>query len=115
MFLVIAFITLCATANWLRQIPGLLREITALLDDTKPTAMRLTIRTEGKGKNVRMRADLIGGGTSLSLPLANGLPPQWLLDAPAHQDEPVLVYGLPPPGPYLLEFRDGSLALVHPD
>lgn len=31
------------------------------------------------------------------------------------EGERVLVYGLPPPGPYILEFEDGLLALLHPD
>lgn len=113
--LVVAFVTFCVSANWLRRIPGLFREIDSLLDDTRPTAMRLTVYTEGEGKSVRTHARLVAGETSITLPLDGGLPPDWLMNPTAHQDEPVLVYGLPPPGPYLLEFRDGRLALVHPD
>mgnify|MGYP001291549231 CR=1 FL=1 len=101
------------SAAWLLRIPGVWRELGQLLDHTRPVPMRLTIRTTGSGKHRQTWADLTGGPhPRLSLCLDGLLPPGWLT---RRSGEEVLVYGLPPPGPYLLEFSDGRLALVHPD
>ncbi len=103
-------------AGWLRRLPSVWRELGQLLDDTTPTAMRLGIHTTGSGKSKKRWATLTpSGGSSaggLTIQLDGVLPPWWL----NHQDGArVLVYGLPPPGPYIFEFEDGWLALVHPD
>jgi hypothetical protein len=100
--------------DWLREVPAVLREVSSLLDDTRPTAMRLTVVTNTSGKSTTWSANLVGGGTTLNLSLGGLLPPGWLRKR-GSVEEPVLVYGLPPPGPYVLEFPDGALALVHPD
>jgi hypothetical protein len=75
--------------------------------------MRLTVTSQGSGKHIKWFAKLAGGGHRLSLSIAGILPPGWLRRR--CESQPVLVYGLPPPGPYIIEFPDGALALVHPD
>lgn len=110
-----ALLCLLAVCSWLRRIPAVFREVSSLLDDTTPTAMRLSVTSEGSGKHIRWTATLVGDGQTLSLSLGGLLPPGWLRKKWAYVDQPVLVYGLPPPGPYIIEFRDGALALVHPD
>lgn len=109
------------TGTWLLQLPRVWSEVGHLLDRTDPARMRLTVRRERHGKNVRVWADLRPTGPPgarppgtrrLTLRLAGLLPPWWL---EGRSGQEVWVYGLPPPGPYLLEFEDGRLALVHPD
>lgn len=108
------FAWLCV--RWLLRLPSVWSELGQLLDDTTPTAMTLGIYTTGSGKKKKRWARLTprSGPRSqeLTLQLDGILPPWWL----GFQDGArVLVYGLPPPGPYILEFEDGWLALVHPD
>lgn len=111
--LVVAGLFLLGCSLWLRRLPAVYREVTSLLDDTRPTAMRLSVASEREGKSECWYATLVGGGTSLKIPLRGLLTPEWMKRRMA--DRPVLVYGLPPPGPYIVEFPDGALALVHPD
>lgn len=123
----VALLFCCATAGilglalwycgrWLLQLPGVWRELGQLLDETTPVAMRLSIYTTGSGKSRRTHARLRrpegGRADELDLSLEGLLPPWWVS---RHDGARVLVYGLPPPGPYVLEFEDGWLALVHPD
>lgn len=103
-----------AMARWLFALPRVWKEVGQLLDSTTPTAMRLGVFSTGSGKKKRWYATLkaLSGGEPLTISLYGLLPPWWLF----RQDgKHVLVYGLPPPGPYVLEFEDGWLALVHPD
>ncbi|MCO5171063.1 MAG: hypothetical protein M9894_32465 [Planctomycetes bacterium] len=117
MFLAMAGVVLWVCGRWLLQLPGVWRELGQLLDETTPVAMRLSIYSTGSGKSRRTYARLVpvegrGRQDELNLQLDGLLPPWWL----SRQDGArVLVYGLPPPGPYVLEFEDGWLALVHPD
>jgi hypothetical protein len=78
--------------------------------------MRLGIHSTGSGKSKKRWATLnpLSGSRAGALTIeVGGVLPTWWLN---HQDGArVLVYGLPPPGPYILEFEDGWLALVHPD
>ncbi|MBX3466128.1 MAG: hypothetical protein KF878_04405 [Planctomycetes bacterium] len=103
--------------QWLLRLPGVWRELGQLLDETTPVAMRLSIYSTGSGKSRRTYARLVpvegrGPQEDLNLQLDGLLPPWWVS---RHDGARVLVYGLPPPGPYVLEFEDGWLALVHPD
>lgn len=109
------------TLRWLLRLPGVFREVNHLLDSTEPTLMQLTVHkhvtTDSKGRtSTRWDATLVGGTppTMLSLSLSGFLPPAWLRST-GLSGTPVLVYGLPPPGPYLIELEDGRLAVVHPD
>jgi len=99
--------------TWLIQVPAVFAEVRQLLDETEPVPMLLTIRKEGTGKETKHYADLRGTGAAISLHLGGILPPWWLLRA--RPGTRVYVYGLPPPGPYLIEMPSGLLALVHPD
>lgn len=116
MFLVLAGVCVWLSARWLLRLPSVWRELGQLLDDTSPTAMRLGIYTTGSGKSKKRWARLtpLSGHRSqeLTLRLDGILPPGWL---GSRDGARVLVYGLPPPGPYVFEFEDGWLALVHPD
>lgn len=107
-----------AGARWLLRLPPVWVELGQLLDHTTPTAMRLRVFKRGSGKSTTYWARLrpaqeeYSARDELELKLDGLLPPWWL----TRQDGArVLVYGLPPPGPYVLEFEDGWLALVHPD
>ncbi len=99
--------------RWLFRIPSVFREVRQLLDGTTPVPMRVTIRVTGSGSDEKRVAVLEGSGQDLELPLEGLLPPAWLLQLPGGSR--CYVYGLPPPGPYLIEMPDGRLALVHPD
>lgn len=98
---------------WLRDLPSVQREVDRLLDATRPQPMTLRLRVEGTGKRQRRWIELEGRGQQLELKssrYAAGM--RWLA---GRDGQVVLVYGLPPPGPYVLELEDGQLALVHPD
>jgi hypothetical protein len=98
----------------LRQLPAVWREVGVLLDRGEPIPMRLNVQVTGSGKHRKVMAYLRGeGGESLHLELEGVLPAGWVATMPA--ETIVFVYGYPPPGPYLLEFQDGRLALVHPE
>lgn len=111
----LALVVLYVTCAWLWKIPGVIREVAFLLDDTRPTAMRLTVARKSDGETTTYHAKLTGAGESLKINISNLMTPGWLKRDSVYVGEPVLVYGLPPPGPYVIEFRDGSLALVHSD
>lgn len=105
--------------SWLLRLPGSAAETRKLLDETTPVLMYLSTYTQGTGKHKTRWARLRGkhgehAGAVHEMKL-DGLLPPWWLTSRAWAEQPVLVYGLPPPGPYVLEFDDGMLALVHPD
>jgi hypothetical protein len=104
--------------RWLLQLPGVVAELHELLQRTDPVLMNLSVYTTGEGKRKKRWARLTGrygavAHQTFELELDGILPPWWLMYSERRQ--PVLVYGLPPPGPYVLEFESGALALVHPD
>lgn len=117
---VAALCTFLGTLHWLCRLPGVFREVNHLLDSTEPTLMRLTVRkrvtpdSDGQA-TTSWEASLAGDGpdSRLSFTVSGFLPPRWLRSE-RFWNTPVLVYGLPPPGPYLIELEDGSLAVVHP-
>jgi hypothetical protein len=104
---------------WLRRLPGVLAELHELLDETTPVLMDLTVEKEQDDETVTwwVRLEARRGehaGHPLRLKVGGLLPPWWLTSFERAR-EPVLVYGLPPPGPYVIEFESGALALLHPD
>lgn len=107
-------LVLLANLSWLAKLPEVRREVERLLDSTRPVPMTLRLRVEGSSKHKRTLVDLEGGGQRLSVPVQSRFASggRWI---EAHDGRVVLVYGLPPPGPYVLEFEDGRLALLHPD
>lgn len=115
--LVALFGGLCG--SWLLRLPAVAAETRLLLDSTTPVLMYLSTYTVRSGKHTQRWARLYGrhgeyAGAVHEMKLGGLLPPWWLTSQ-SWNDHPVLVYGLPPPGPYVLEFEDGLLALVHPD
>jgi len=118
---VVSLVVFLGALHWLLRLPGVFREVNHLLDSTEPTLMQLTVHkrvtTDSKGRtSTSWDATLVGGTppTTLSVSLGGFLPPGWLRST-GLRDTPVLVYRLPPPGPYLIELEDGRLAVVHPD
>jgi hypothetical protein len=117
--LVAALVAIAWSGAWLRRLPGVVNELHALLEETTPVLMELTVEREGHGKTATWYARLTGrhgeyAGQEHRFQLGGLLPPWWLT-AFERAGEPVLVYGLPPPGPYVIEFESGALALLHPD
>ncbi len=104
---------ICWGVGWLMRLPGIKREVEHLLDTTTPIPMRLTITVTGSGSDERREAVLQGGGHTLPVEPKGLHPPSWLFRLPTGTR--CYVYGLPPPGPYLIELPDGRLALWHPD
>jgi hypothetical protein len=104
------------SGRWLLRLPAVWRELGQLLESTTPAAMLLRIYSSGQKKKTWYAALHPPNGGKLdalhTIKLEGILPPLWLR---WQDDKPVLVYGLPPPGPYVFEFEDGWLALVHPD
>ncbi|MEZ0228162.1 MAG: hypothetical protein ACAI25_06020, partial [Planctomycetota bacterium] len=98
---------------WLRRLPSLKREVAELLDRTEPIPMRITITVRGSGSDERREAVLSGGGYTLPIEKKGLQAPNWVFHL--RTGTRVYVYGLPPPGPYLIEMPDGRLALWHPD
>lgn len=98
--------------RWLRRVWRVWRAVGPLLDLTRPTPMQLTVRRDTFGRERRLRVSLVGAGTQLELEGQFPLVPGWLAGCSGQE---VLVYGLPPPGPYLIELTDGRLALVDLD
>jgi hypothetical protein len=97
-------------ARFLLRLPGRFAATRRLLDDASPAQVKLTVRADRSFRRPRYTARIIGPhGERLDLRLSG---PGWLLREATHK---VLCYGWPPPGPYVLEFSDGRLALVEPD
>ncbi len=110
------------SARWLLRLPGVIRELGVLLDQTRPTLMDLEVLVLPDARGVqRWCARLTGrpggpeAGRRYDLAVNLLLTPWWVTMWGRRPARPVLVYGLPPPGPYVIEFEDGALALVHPD
>lgn len=107
------------SAMWLLRLPAVWREVNHLLARTDPALMELTVWSTGSGKQRRTHGKLEGPASgpharvTIDLQLGGIVTPGWL--SRSRSRESVLVYGLPPPGPYIIEFRDGDLALVNPD
>jgi len=107
------------SGRWLLRLPGVVNELHALLEETTPVLMELTVEKEVRGRAVNWYARLTGrhgefAGQEHLLEVRGLLPPWWLTSF-ERSAEPVLVYGLPPPGPYVIEFQSGALALLHPE
>lgn len=108
--------------RWLLRLPGVLRELGELLDRTAPVVMDLEVLPLPDARGMtRWCARLQGrpggpqAGRRYDLAVNLLLTPWWVTMWGRRPARPVLVYGLPPPGPYVIEFEDGALALVHPD
>jgi len=107
------------SGSWLLRLPAVYREVGHLLERTDPVLMELTVWSTGTGKQRKTHARLTGrpgeqfGDVKVELHLSPIVTPGWL--SRARDKEPVLVYGLPPPGPYIIEMQDGELAIVSPD
>ncbi len=109
-----ALVGIAFAVRWLLRIPAVFREVRHLLDDTVPVPMTISTYARRQGKKTVWYAKLEGAGQPmLDLEIGGLLPAGWLRSMPPRTQ--VLVYGLPPPGPYLIELPDGRLALVHPD
>ncbi len=109
-------------ARWLLRLPGVGRELAQLLDSATPTLMDLEVLVlpdaRGSGRWCARLTGRPGGpeaGHRYDLAVNLLLTPWWVTMWGRRPARPVLVYGLPPPGPYIIEFEDGALALVHPD
>ncbi len=110
------------SARWLLRLPGVVGELGVLLDRTTPTLMDLEVLVLPDARGMkRWCARLTGrpggpeAGRRHDLAVNLLLTPWWVTMWGHRPPRPVLVYGLPPPGPYVIEFEDGALALVHPD
>ncbi len=104
---------------WLLRLPGVVGELHELLEQTTPVLMELSVEHESDDDSTTYYAHLRGRhgeylGQNHRFRIGGLLPPWWLT-AFTRIREPVLVYGLPPPGPYVIEFESGALALLHPD
>ncbi len=110
-------ITLPYLILWLRTFPKLFREVHLLLESTRPVLMDLTIEPVAEFGLVYHHAACLQGrhgewaNHRFQWRLGH-LTPAWLSRA---EGQPVLVYGLPSSGPYILELESGDLALVHPN
>lgn len=101
---------------WLWHLPRMFRGVTKLLEKDEPVLMKMTFRKMGEGETRRRYVELsyvAEARKPILLELDNWFTPGWLRDVPA--ETKVLVHGLPPPGPYLIELPDGRLALFDPD
>jgi hypothetical protein len=102
----------------LAEVVRLLGEVHRILHETTPVPMRLTISSSSTGHGSMVRLQLEGrvgplAGQTFEFSVdPQGLP--WWMTTRSRSDEPVLVYGLPPPGPYLIELDSGALTLVQP-
>ena len=106
---------LALAGSWLRRLPATWRQVGALLDTSRPAPMTLTIRREARGRNEELHADFTSPTARFSVPVDRAsspiLIPGWLA---RRGGSAVLVHGAAP-GPYLLEFGDGELALLAPE
>lgn len=103
---------------WLTRLPRVAREVEELLERTTPVLMDLKVWSTGSGKQRRTYGTLTGragefAAARIDLQFGGIVSPGWAMRQ--RDAEPVLVYGLPPPGPYILEFQGGHLALVNAD
>jgi hypothetical protein len=103
---------------WLHRLPLVVGRVGPLLDRSEPRRMKLRVTKADEspgfdGYSAALRSP-DPGGPRLEFKLEGLLPPYWLLST-SHQDEFVWVYGLDDSPPYIIEFDDGWLALVHPD
>jgi hypothetical protein len=113
LLLLVAGFGLRAAVRWLRGFPGLAREVRRLLDEETPEPMVLGVRAQPAPGGTTYWAILSGQGVHRELRLSGLFPPWWLLRERRRAE--VHVYGLRSPGPCIIEFADGWLALVHPD
>ena len=105
----------------LLRLRRIAREVSYLLEHGAPVLMDLEVRCLNTGRHrewcVRLRGRPGGpyAGRTFDLPTSFLLTPWWVTIHGEQEARPVRVWGLPPPGPYIIEFPGGALALVQPD
>lgn len=97
----------------MRRASRLFFDVTRLLDDARPALRFLSVVPPAEeGQRWAVRLEGPEGTPPLGVGLSDQLAPRWLRRRRFRQ-EPVLVYGLESPrGPYVIELRDGRLALL---
>lgn len=109
--LVAVAVIACLTGRQVVRVPWLVLEVRRLLKHTAPTLVTISIQANVVRDDNRWWAILRGPEqVRAEVPLYGLLPPWWLRLRSA--GESVLCYGWPPPGPYVLQFDDGWLAIV---